>query len=52
MRRKGLIGILLVCLMIGILPSYAIPDPSAVYCHELGYKFIIKKAEEGEFGRK
>ena len=50
MRRKALIGLLLLCLMLEILPSYAIPNPASVYCHELGYEWSIEEMEGGQGG--
>jgi putative hemolysin len=50
MRRKILLGLLLVCLVLGTPPSYAIPNPSAEYCQGLGYEGIIEETEEGQVG--
>ena len=33
-----------------VIPAFAIPDLSAVYCNSLGYEYTINKTDEGEVG--
>ena len=50
MKRKILLGLLLVCLLLEMPLSYAIPDPSAEYCQGLGYDILVEETEEGQVG--
>jgi putative hemolysin len=48
MIRKINIIILIMILLVGGV--YAIKNPSAVYCEEMGYEFVVNNTEEGDVG--
>lgn len=50
MRTEGFWVMSVLIIIFMIIPVSAIPNPSAVYCGQLGYEYIIDKTDDGEVG--